>query len=302
MQSVCVMMSTYNGERYLEEQVLSILNQKGIETYLIIRDDGSTDNTCRILDKLCLLNTDRIKVYKGKNIGYNKSFLKLLGYAEGYDYYAYADQDDYWLPDKCLRAINILSNKNACLYVSALSITNQEYELLYNKEFRKKYNTMEGVFAGYRYPGCTMVFTNQVREQAKSFLDFNCPAKWFPTHDFITTVSGFISGKVVLDNQSKILHRRFENSVSAGGNGVLKRIKTEWNIIVNRINQRSIVAKWLLSSEALNTYKYREFLQNIVDAKHGFKAKIKLILNPKFRSGSILCNIETFIKILINNY
>ena len=111
MQSVCVMMSTYNGERYLEEQVLSILNQKGIETYLIIRDDGSTDNTCRILDKLCLLNTDRIKVYKGKNIGYNKSFLKLLGYAEGYDYYAYADQDDYWLPDKCLRAINILSNK-----------------------------------------------------------------------------------------------------------------------------------------------------------------------------------------------
>lgn len=63
-----VLMSTYNGEKYLKEQIDSILNQKGVEVYLTIRDDGSTDHTLEIIDDY-VKKDPRVKLLRGKTWG-----------------------------------------------------------------------------------------------------------------------------------------------------------------------------------------------------------------------------------------
>ena len=79
-------MSTYNGERYINQQIDSILNQESVDVHLFIRDDGSTDRTIEILKQYAAL--DNVSVIYGKNIGVIRSYEKLIINApKGYRYY-----------------------------------------------------------------------------------------------------------------------------------------------------------------------------------------------------------------------
>ena len=94
-KKVAVMMSTYNGELYIEEQIESILQQPGVDVFLYIRDDGSSDGTLRILQKYS--STDKVHIQYGKHIGIGNSFMELLwSLPDTYDYYSFSDQDDIW--------------------------------------------------------------------------------------------------------------------------------------------------------------------------------------------------------------
>lgn len=97
-----ILMSTYNGEHYLPAQMDSLLAQTDQEWQLLIRDDGSTDETPRILEDYVAAHPDRIRILKDKqkNLGAKASFEQLLSHAPEAEYYMFADQDDVWLPDK----------------------------------------------------------------------------------------------------------------------------------------------------------------------------------------------------------
>ncbi|WP_276834352.1 glycosyltransferase, partial [Massilicoli timonensis] len=98
---ILVLLSAYNGEKYISAQIESILYQKTEhQVDLLIRDDGSNDDTLNILQEYETKYPDRIKVVEGENIGYNKSFFWLIQEANGYDYYSLSDQDDVWLDNK----------------------------------------------------------------------------------------------------------------------------------------------------------------------------------------------------------
>ena len=104
MTTVQVLLSSYNGEKYIREQLDSILAQEGVNIQLLIRDDGSTDGTNSILteyEQRC----DNISVIYGINVGVIQSFFLLLEQAGSYPYIALADQDDVWLKQKLKRAI-----------------------------------------------------------------------------------------------------------------------------------------------------------------------------------------------------
>ena len=110
---IAVLLSAYNGEQYIEDQVRSILNQESIDSLtIIVRNDGSKDGTVDILQKL-RKEQNNIEILDEQNIGFAASFLRLLEYAynKGYDYYAFSDQDDYWLPEKLSIAIKALNGK-----------------------------------------------------------------------------------------------------------------------------------------------------------------------------------------------
>lgn len=112
--TVLVLMSTYNGELYIREQLDSILNQEGVEVYLLVRDDGSKDTTCNILSEYSsqFANVDWIS---GENVGFIRSFSILVKMALDYkitpDYFAFADQDDIWFPEKLKKACQALESK-----------------------------------------------------------------------------------------------------------------------------------------------------------------------------------------------
>ena len=96
-ENVAILMSTYNGEKYLEEQVKSIISQDYTDWHLYIRDDGSTDNTVNLIKKI-VRDNEKITFLnenKPKNLGVTGSFMDLLANTKA-QYYMFSDQDDYW--------------------------------------------------------------------------------------------------------------------------------------------------------------------------------------------------------------
>lgn len=109
-KKVAVLISTYNGEKYLKEQLDSVLKQTYPNIEIVIRDDGSSDSTVELI-KEYQEKYDNIQLKEGTNIGFIRSFFKLLELADA-DYYAYCDQDDIWLEKKVELAVNALEKAN----------------------------------------------------------------------------------------------------------------------------------------------------------------------------------------------
>lgn len=108
MYTVQVLLSTYNGETYLEEQIESILNQKDVNVRLLVRDDGSMDGTNDIL-RMYAKTHENVFYYRGENSGVVASFFRLFETSDpDVDFYALADQDDVWEPDKLITAVRQL--------------------------------------------------------------------------------------------------------------------------------------------------------------------------------------------------
>lgn len=111
-KKVAVMVSTYNGEKYIAEQLDSIINQtyKNIDIY--VRDDKSSDGTFNILKKYASAGSI-ILLESKKNLGYPEAFYEIMRNVGEYDYYSFSDQDDIWYEDKIERAVSILSNSDS---------------------------------------------------------------------------------------------------------------------------------------------------------------------------------------------
>ena len=101
---VIVLLSTYNGEKYLQEQLESLVAQEDVEVEILVRDDGSNDSTTAILNKW--QERGLVKWYSSTNVGCCKSFINLLETAHDEAYYAFCDQDDVWLPNKLKLSMN----------------------------------------------------------------------------------------------------------------------------------------------------------------------------------------------------
>ena len=86
-----ILMSTYNGEKYIDCQIESILSQKDVNVKLLIRDDGSKDNTVEIIKKYQEKYLDKIELIEGENVGIHRSFASLIDQAKGLEYIAFAD-------------------------------------------------------------------------------------------------------------------------------------------------------------------------------------------------------------------
>lgn len=131
---VNILMSTYNGQQFLAEQIRSIQEQSYTDWTLFIRDDGSSDNTKEILkdferqdSRIHLINSD-----KSDNLGVIKSFHKLVNHDRA-DYYFFSDQDDVWLPNKLelslKEAQNYLADLPLMVYMD-LKVVNQDLEIM----------------------------------------------------------------------------------------------------------------------------------------------------------------------------
>ena len=105
---ITVLLAVYNGEKYLKEQIESILNQSVKDVKIVIRDDGSTDNSGEIITSYCNEFPDKISCIKGEATGSaQKNFAELLKNCDS-DYIMFSDQDDVWLCDKIEKTYNAM--------------------------------------------------------------------------------------------------------------------------------------------------------------------------------------------------
>ena len=212
-KKVAILMSTYNGEKYLEEQLDSLINQtyKNIEIY--IRDDESKDDTVKIIKKY----QDKYKniiLLQGKNLGFIDSFFELLKICEDADYYAYCDQDDIWMEDKIERAVKFLENtdKNKpALYFSNSDYYDSNMNYVATAQKNKIYNFRNALVECVTQ-GMTMVINDTTR---KTIVENKPEVCSF--HDWWTYMicSGF--GQIVYDDKSLVKYRRHNASVTVEG-------------------------------------------------------------------------------------
>ena len=110
--SIAVLLSAYNGEKYIEDQLFSVLDQDAsADITIFVRDDGSEDGTVAVVEKMAA-DHGSIKLIKGEHIGRTASYFALLREAQGFTYYALCDQDDYWLPRKLQDAVTAIEGAN----------------------------------------------------------------------------------------------------------------------------------------------------------------------------------------------
>lgn len=221
--SVSVLMSTYNGEKYLQEQIDSILDQKNVDVNLIIRDDGSSDNTKDIV-KRYVKKYDSISFYEGKNLGVGKSFYKLLCDAPESDYYAFSDQDDIWLPDKLSRAISFIKdNQNEesqpIVYVSNQTIIDKNGIIIKQRFLKEPKHDLFDCINNNVLCGCTMVLNQYLRcfLTDKNRLPSDDVIK-VRIHDTWIVLAANVVGDVIYDPDGRILYRQHNSNVGYAKN------------------------------------------------------------------------------------
>lgn len=295
-------MSSYNGAQHVERQIESILRQENVEVHLTIRDDGSCDDTLSILRSIERRFPTQIAVWSGENVGYKRSFLMLLAMAQDADYYAFSDQDDLWEPNKLSAALAMIHGKEKVLYVSNLTICNPELQVLGKTTFRRINSSIYSNFTRHRYAGCTYVFDRRLKQIVSVFSYLVLPVRQMPSHDALVCRCAYACGEVVLDEQSYIKHIRYADSVTAGGNGLFKRIKMEWRGVISPA-VTSNTAKLILECLAPNIRAENvNFLQQVASYKQSFAAWTRLLCNPKMRCGIFVCDLKCKLQIAVRTY
>ena len=231
-KKIQVLISTYNGEKYLKELMDSVLNQDIKQLTLIIRDDGSNDNTLKILSRYS--SKKYIKIFFEKNIGIIQSFFKLLKISSpNSDYYAFCDQDDIWMKDKLSRAINKLnefSEEIPLMYCSRTILANDKLNIIRYSKIPRKPPSFSNALVENIATGCTIVINNSARKLILKQIPSSALM-----HDWwiYLTVSAF--GKVIYDIEPKILYRQhFSNTIGVETNFIRK-----WNKRIKRFVKRN---------------------------------------------------------------
>jgi rhamnosyltransferase len=213
------MMATYNGERYLREQVDSVLAQEGVDVTLRICDDRSSDGTFAICQEYAATQPNVIATQNEVNLGVGKNFMQMVyeDDAVGYDYYAFSDQDDVWMPEKLERAVESIQaspQDGPVLYCS--DFNNVDGSLNHPEREIYKY----GPFLDYKgnallwnwLPGCTMVWNRPLCTLLRRYK----PAAYLRIHDVWVYLVAYYCATVVPDLDNAYIYRRITGDNAVG--------------------------------------------------------------------------------------
>ncbi len=228
-KNIAILLASYNGKKWIKEQIDSILNQKEVNLSIFVSDDFSTDNTLEYLKEL-YKEEKRLFFLESKEKfgGAAKNFYRLINDVDftNFDYVALADQDDIWFEDKLIRAINVIKDKNVSGYSgNVLAFWENGEEKLINKA--QKQIKFDYLFEAAG-PGCTYVLTLNLALEFQKFLKANFEkVNEILSHDWlIYAFSRVCDYKWHIDNIPKIKYRQHQkNQVGAnyGVNAIFKR-------------------------------------------------------------------------------
>jgi len=213
-----VLLSTYNGTQFISQQLESILSQSCQPALISIRDDASSDKTYKLVTEYAAAHSN-IKAVRGERLGPARSFLELLRGADSdCDYFAFADQDDVWMPAKLENALAMLvphSSSEPLLYCSRLEYVDAQ---LGHRGYSKT-PTQVG-FANALVENVAMGCTVVLNREARRIIIERLPARAL-MHDWwcYLVISAF--GRVIYDERSGLKYRLHgRNAVGAPTNVV----------------------------------------------------------------------------------
>ena len=291
--NIAIIMSTYNGESYIKEQLLSIANQEKVNYKLFIRDDGSKDDTIKIINGL--KNKMNIELIKDENIGAGKSFMILLKYVlsleEKFDYYAFADQDDIWFKDKLISAIKMINKEEPLLYCCNQIDYKNKKPVGESKNKGYIAPTLKQSLLKCDVPGCTYVFNKAMANKIEKTRIPIDEFLMYRFHDTWIYSVACIYGKIVYDEKPHIYYRIHEANTSMKKVGYIKKFILSFSKTKHRKGMRSLHARQLL--EKCDNIKQEdiELLKKIGEYRNNIKSRFTIISDkeiPRICNENIL--------------
>jgi glycosyltransferase involved in cell wall biosynthesis len=307
--NISIAMATYNGGRFLKEQLDSLAFQTHLPYELVVCDDGSTDETLELIAEFAMTALFPVRVYRNEeNLGYARNFLKAARLCEGH-WISFCDQDDVWLPNKLddvreavardSRPIMILQNAYLC--EADLSHRNK----LFPDRLHAGYHGPQSQFGFWVWPG----FVKTIHSSILVLLDQEAlPRSYFPkdgsmTHDKWTCMVANVTGGIFVLREPAALYRRHENALtgSYADQTFKKRVGNALPVAGNHYRFLSEVAEE--SGDYLSVvaaYAFNEYGEDFVLASRGF-ARIAKIYDTRaqlYDAESPLHRAARFIEIL----
>ena len=230
--SISVAMATYNGELYIKEQIESILKQLNKNDELIISDDGSTDNTIKIIKSM---KDKRIKIIEGPHNGVKQNFANAINNCTG-KYIFLSDQDDIWMDNKVEEVLKCFKDNNCDCVTHNNDVVNGDCSEVLVDDFFKYRKSKPGVISNIyknKYLGCTMAFSSIMKKHILPIPnDIEMHDQWI----------GIICdkfGKSVFLDKKLIHYRRHDNNVSSMKHYPLWKMIKNRVVLINKLLVRS---------------------------------------------------------------
>jgi len=291
---VVIIMSVYNAEKYLSEQINSILAQRGAQVFLYIRDDGSCDQTPKILENYAR-NDHRVIFNRGANLGAMKSFMQALFDCplKG-DFFGFGDADDVWVPEKLEYTIGFIE-KIICSHEAAnCPVAVSTKLMVVNERLERICETPT--------PNLQLCFENALIETVTSgaSIIMNKPAydlirEYHPTHAVMhdAWVYLLITAFGVFDygDRPTILYRQHDSNVTGTAHGFKRRLALRWH----RIQSSSLY--WTQAAEFAAFFRLRleprkrKILDDYLCYRDSFASRLRFALYPSVKAQSMKANL-----------
>lgn len=302
---LAVLMATYNGEKYLEAQIDSILNQKtDVPFDLIVRDDGSRDGTVQILETY--REKGLLTYYTGANMGAAKSFIQMLRDYPGYDYYAYADQDDVWNPEKLHKGLQAVARENGpALYCTNAALVDEKLQSLGRNTHREKptYNLVSILCLACCAQGCTSVFNKALAQVIQSH---DLPDVFIMHDSLVTCLCGLIDGKIIYDHEPSMQYRMHGSNVFGmvtAKQSLLRVLKSRWQ----EITEKPKVSAYAQLRSILSTYadviseQNQDLCRTVIRSEKRLAPRLQLVFNKDLKHDTLNKTLTKKLQILFGN-
>lgn len=222
-RNIAIMLATFNGASYIEEQIESILAQSNHDWMLYIRDDGSVDGTVEIIERYARLHEDKIKFITNDGLvcGSSKSNFAAIHRWVTQNcpsrYYMFSDQDDFWLPNKIELTLSKMSECESdyagpILVHTDLEVVDRDLKTIGDsfikyRALNPSVTDLSHLLIQNNVTGCTMCWNDQLN----SYLDLSNPA--VAMHDWWITLAAAAFGKIEFVPASTIKYRQHGNNV-----------------------------------------------------------------------------------------
>lgn len=297
---VQVLLATYNGSRYLEPLMDSLLNQFYQNIEIIVRDDGSSDNTIEVLKRYA--SYGNVSIIQGENVGVPESFFRLLRLSSsGSDYFAFCDQDDVWQRDKVARAIRFLEispREVPSMYCARVLIVDEKLNVNGFSRIPRRAPSFENAITENIATGCTIV----INKAARDLLLQECP-KHAVMHDWwiYLVISAF--GKVVYDQEPRIWYRQHSSNVVGYKSDVIDIWKARIQRFLKygslrRLTVQAMEFKRIYSSSLPQDKK--RVLDRFIGSRSSFRGRLFYALCGEVYRQSMVDDIILRVLILLN--
>lgn len=221
--NISVAIATYNGEKYIKEQLDSILIQLNDDDEIIISDDNSTDNTIKIIKKY---KDSRIKIYKNLNKGIISNFENAILKCNN-EIIFLSDQDDVWKLNKVEKILAYFkSNKKINCVISDYEITDEKLNIIKKEKMLSKNKSILANIFKNSYMGSAMAFRSNIKKEISPF------PKKIPMHDIWIGMILSQNGDVEFCEEKLFYYRRHNEAVTINSGSINKKIM--WRFYISK--------------------------------------------------------------------